>query len=360
MLLGELTATARRLALVGLAKNTGKTVAMTTVLDELAARGRRAGVTSVGRDGEERDVLDERIVKPRIRLHPDSLVATTDLLLRTSGVEHARELETGLRTSLGRVVIARLPAGGAVEVAGPASAHDVGAVTDAMLALGAEQVLIDGALDRRAGASPAFADGVVLSTGAALHRDLDEVVRRTRSAAELLRLPVATAVGDAIRLDGRLALDGTDAEIAALLRAHPEASHIAVAGALCEPFVEQVLRAARGRALTLVVADGTRVFLTRRSRDWYARQGLTIAAQTPIDLRAITVNPLAPRSHRLDSPTLRRLVAEAVPGVPVLDVMDPGYPRTISPMPREEPTPAKRPRAPRPGTSGCASRCASR
>jgi hypothetical protein len=320
MLLSELTAGAQRLAFVGLAKNTGKTVAMTTLLDELAARGRRAGVTSVGRDGEAHDALDERIAKPRIRLRAGSLVATTDLLLRASGVAHERLVETSCRTPLGHVVIARMEADGEVEVAGPTGARDVRSVADAMLAFGAAQVLVDGALDRRAGAAPAVADAVVLCTGAALHRELDEVVARTRAAAALLALPRAPAGVQAVPVDARLALDGSDADVATLLRAHPHADRLAVPGALCEPFAEQVLHAARGRALTLVVADGTRVFLTRRSREWYARQGIAIAARTSIDLRAITVNPVAPMSHRLESDALRRAVADAVPGVPVLDV----------------------------------------
>ena len=79
MLLSELTAGSRRLALVGLAKNTGKTVALTTVLRELDARDVRVGVTSIGRDGEARDVLDERIEKPAIHLRAGSLVATNYL-----------------------------------------------------------------------------------------------------------------------------------------------------------------------------------------------------------------------------------------------------------------------------------------
>ncbi len=66
--LAELTAPARRLALVGLAKNTGKTETLAALLRELQARGRRVGVTSVGRDGEERDVIDIRIEKPRVEL----------------------------------------------------------------------------------------------------------------------------------------------------------------------------------------------------------------------------------------------------------------------------------------------------
>jgi len=58
MTLGELTASDRRLALVGLAKNTGKTVALAALLRELQDNGRCVGVTSVGRDGEEHDVID--------------------------------------------------------------------------------------------------------------------------------------------------------------------------------------------------------------------------------------------------------------------------------------------------------------
>jgi len=333
--LADLTAPARRLAFVGLAKNTGKTVAMTALLSELAARGERVGVTSVGRDGEARDVLDARIAKPRVRLGAGSLVATTEPLLRASGLAHARLARTALRTPLGRVTIARLEQGGAVEVAGPPQARDVRAVGEAMLALGAERVLVDGALDRRAAASPAVADGVVLCTGAALHRDPVEVARRTRAAAELLALPLvrephvraaapSSLVGEdgaAVPFDPRIALDGDEADVAALLRRAPGARWIVLRGALCEPFAERLARAAGGRELTLVVADGTRVFLSRRDPAWYRAHGVRIAALGAIALRAITVNPVAPGSHRFAPDVLPRLVGEAVPGVPVLDVL---------------------------------------
>ena len=118
------------------------------------------GVTSIGRDGEAHDVIDARIDKPRVRLAAGSLVATTGELLRASGVAHERLAQTGVRTPLGEVVMARLSEAGTVEVAGPSAAADVRAVSDAMVELGAEQVLIDGAIDRRAASSPAVADGL--------------------------------------------------------------------------------------------------------------------------------------------------------------------------------------------------------
>ena len=96
MLLRELIASTRRLAFAGLAKNTGKTVALATLLGELAARGETVGVTSIGRDGEAHDAIDARIAKPRIHLRTGSLVATTDALLSASGVAHERIEQTGL------------------------------------------------------------------------------------------------------------------------------------------------------------------------------------------------------------------------------------------------------------------------
>jgi hypothetical protein len=67
------------------------------------------------------------------------------------------------------------------------------------------------------------------------------------------------------------------------------------------------------------------VFLARRGPSWYRRQGLSIEVLRAIELKAITVNPVAPQSHRFDSEQLRELIAAAVPDVPVLDVLDPSY-----------------------------------
>ena len=65
-----------------------------------------------------------------------------------------------------------------------------------MLAHGAEQVLIDGAIDRRAASSPEVADGLLMSTGAVLSDDIDEVVARTADAVELVRLPRRATAGN--------------------------------------------------------------------------------------------------------------------------------------------------------------------
>jgi hypothetical protein len=337
--LSDLIAPTKRLALVGLAKNTGKTETLAAILRELAERGTPVGVTSIGRDGEAHDVIDARIEKPRIVLQAGSLVASTDALVRASGLAHERLTQTGVRTPLGEVVIARLTERGAVEVAGPSTAEELGRVSEEMIGFGAEQVLIDGSIDRRAASSPAVADGLVIATGAVLGEELEQVVETTRDAVELVRLPLATVAG-AEPADGStsesteptlergLVLGAEPAEIATLLREHPGASRFHVEGALSERFLEGLLaaRTARaGRELKIVAGDPTRVFLTRHGPDWYRRQGLEIEVRRAIDLKAITVNPVAPRSHRFDSRELRELIEATVADVPVLDVLDPSY-----------------------------------
>jgi hypothetical protein len=337
--LSELIAPARRLALVGLAKNTGKTETLAAILRELAAQQKSVGVTSIGRDGEEHDVIDARIDKPRIVLQAGSLVASTGALLRASGVAHERVAQTGVRTPLGEVVIARLSEKGAIEVAGPSTAEDLREVSETMISLGAQQVLIDGSIDRRAASSPAVVDGLVMATGAVLSDDIETVVAATKDAVDLVRLPVAdddapvetsTADGDnrQIALERRLVLNAEPAAIAALLRAHTEAATFLVDGALSERFLEGLLAARTERArrgLRIVVGDPTKVFLSRRGPDWYRCQGIEIEVRRTIDLKAITINPTAPQAHRFDSQRLRELIEAAVPDVPVLDVLDSSY-----------------------------------
>ena len=339
--LHELVASTRMLALVGLAKNTGKTETLAALLREHAKAGRPIGVSSIGRDGEEHDVIDARIEKPRVQLQAGDLVATTGALLRSSGVAHEHLSRTGVRTPLGEVVLARMSKPGSVEIAGPSAAAELRSVGEEMLLLGAEQALLDGAIDRRAASSPAVADGLVMATGAILGEDIGDVVRATSDAVDLVRLPASAEEDDGnpserskagererLSLERRLVLNAEPAEIATLLREHPRASTLTVDGALSERFLEGLLAARSeraGRELRIVAGDPTKVFLSRRGTRWYARQGIAIEVRRTIALKAITVNPVAPQSHRFDSRQLRELIAAAIPDVPVLDVLDDSY-----------------------------------
>jgi hypothetical protein len=276
-------------------------------------------------------VIDRRIEKPWIELAEGSLVATTDSLLRASGLAHDLLEKTGVRTPLGRVLIARLRNGGAIEVAGPSAAADVRAVSDAMLGHGAEQVLVDGAVDRRAASSPDVADGLVLATGAVLSENIDEVVAKTKDAVDLVRLPQApeTTGPNTIVLPPYFALTCDETQIGALLDANPSATNLTTGGALPAQFLDALTRVARrgSRKLTVVAEDPTKVFLTDRGPSWYTGHNIDIHVARPIALAAITVNPVAPQSHRFDTMRLKALLRDAITGVPLFDVLEAAFPR---------------------------------
>jgi hypothetical protein len=329
-------APARRLAFVGLAKNTGKTTALAAVIPPLHARGERLGVTSIGRDGEASDILNPRIRKPAIPLPAGSLVATTQALLRASGVPHCVAAGVEHRTPLGQVVIARLLAAGSVVVAGPSTGRGSREVSEAMLELGSDRILVDGAINRRVAASPEVADGLVVATGAVLGNDAERVARRTGEAVDLVRIPVVSdamiwgmadsAVGSmfvagpdrGVAIDPQIVLGGSVAAVSALFRARSALPYVVVKGPLCESFIDGVLHASRPAEVTLVVEDCTKVFLSRRSVRWYAGRGVRIAALRSVRLCAIVVNPVAPREFQL--PELIHRVRAAIPDVPVFDV----------------------------------------
>ena len=68
---------------------------------------------------------------------------------------------TDYNTPLGRVVIGRAAEDGYAEISGPHSSLTIRDMCIEMQELGAELVLIDGSLDRRASAAPYVSDGTV-------------------------------------------------------------------------------------------------------------------------------------------------------------------------------------------------------
>ena len=85
------------------------------------------------------------------------------------------------------------------------------------------------------------------------------------------------------------------------------------------------------------------MFLNSHGVGWYRRQGIEIRATRSAPLLALTVNPVAPRSHSFESRALREGLERVLGEVPVLDVCAPDYSGATVPPPSPE-----RPYAPAP------------
>jgi hypothetical protein len=328
----------RTLAVVGLVKNAGKT----TVVNALMANCSHVfGLTSLGLDGERTDHLTG-LAKPSITPPAGTLVATTRGSLERSHYAMESLEELPFHTPLGRVIIGRATGAGAVEVSGPTTLAELSVTVARLQALGADQVLVDGAINRIGSASPRVSDGVVVATGGMVGDTLEDVLETTAGALDLLTLP---GVGPVTRqLVAEHAAAGARAvAFTAGGVAHPlelatvvgegvtvaraverlGADTLLVGGALTQEFVDDFTRVLPPRTeLRVIVRDATVLVLPPAMIGRFLRRGIRLEALTPLRVLALTVNPF-----RVPQPYQPRAffsaVADAVGDrVPLFDVVN--------------------------------------
>ena len=179
------------LAVMGMTKNTGKTVALNHLLACAAHNGVAVGVTSIGRDGEERDQVFS-FPKPPVMVWPGTLVATArDTLLRAK-VRFKTVCSTGLDSPMGEIMLIKVLEHGEMEIAGASRSTELQKIIAQLKQCGCDLVVLDGALGRSHHASPAIAEGVILATGAAIGGGVQDVIRKTRDRLAILGISQAT------------------------------------------------------------------------------------------------------------------------------------------------------------------------
>jgi hypothetical protein len=211
------------LFVVGTGKNVGKTVAMRAVAEAAAARGLHVGLTSIGRDGEAVDASDA-IAKPRLFVRSGAIVATARNLLPRHPASELIEVAPWT-TASGPVVFARVRNAAYYELAGPPTAAGIRSCVHRFSEMGANQIVVDGALDRVA-ALAGGEDAVIVAAGAAAARTVEEAVDDVRALALRLGIPRFDPSEPFVRVDGAL----TAADAARLVQAREERQVV-----VCDP-----------------------------------------------------------------------------------------------------------------------------
>ena len=317
-------------SIVGMAKNTGKTTCLNYVVHRLQEEGRRIALTSIGVDGEERDVLYDT-PKPRIVLHEGMVFITSekDFAQREFPAEILSVSER--TTPLGCLITARAKGSGKVVLSGPSNSVWLQEMIAAMQDYGVELTLVDGALSRMSLASPAVTDAMILCTGAACSAQLQELIRRTKFRCTLIDLPqVSAAFYDWLYpLDSGVWLlreeDDTPKKVAGTVFTvgndleHSLSDNLTVyaAGAVTDPFLK--LLCAYGR-IRLVVRDFSRLFVSMLTYDRFVRKGGSIEVLQKAKLLAVCTNPVSPEGAGIDPFLLRDQMQEALQ-LPVYDIV---------------------------------------
>jgi len=331
----------RTLAIVGMAKNAGKTTALNYLLEDAFDEGITLGVTSTGRDGESTDLVTGGD-KPKVYLFSDTIVSVPEKLydLAETGLEILQRTE--YRTAVGNVLICRVADSGYVQIAGPGSVVQHQRLCEDMLGYGAEIVLIDGAIDRKSIAEPETSDAIILATGAVISRSLKVVVEETVHIVSLYRselleddavrsvlsnrgqefclalvddenriniLPVKTGLGAGAFLD-----DAIDAHT----------RYVYLSGALTESVIAGI-QPKKFKDIVFVLPDPTRIFIGATKWQQLRKKGFSIRVLRNIQVAAVTVNPFSPSGYSFDPKGLRHSIAEALGDIPVFDVRMGGF-----------------------------------
>ena len=326
------------LAVMGMTKNTGKTVTLNHLLACANADKVPVGVTSIGRDGEARDQVFQ-FPKPPVTVWPGMLVATARDTLARAKVRTKPVCSTGLLSPMGEIVIVRAQEHGAMEIAGASRSTDLLALIAQLKQCGCDLVVLDGALGRSHHASPAVADAVVLATGAAIGGGIQDVIRKTRDRLSILGVPQADvamrSLTAAVFAAGGVGLwDSQDrcislsnistlnAAPALMQHAQADIKTIAVSGAVGRKlWVALMELAAHKPGLVVVVNDGTRLFVDAPELAAFARLSGQVVSHQGIRIAGVTVNPFAPQGGDFDAHALLQEARQAFAPYAVADVV---------------------------------------
>jgi hypothetical protein len=324
-------------SIVGTCKNAGKTVTLNEIINQAHENGIRLGLISTGRDGERKDVLTNT-EKPPIFVRRGTVLTTAESAIKGehAGLEIFRV--TDYNTPLGRVVIGRAAEDGYAEISGPHSSLTIRDMCIEMQELGAELVLIDGSLDRRASAAPYVSDGTVLATGAALARSISGVVEKTIHIVNMYSIPV---VEDEYIRDiaysavdmGKTALISMDGSVKYIdtvtsLRSGDVISEqleentgsVVLSGSATVDTVRDMLLNMKS-SFRIIVKDPTRIFIPASDFAILQKMGMALRVLENVNIIAITVNPYSPEGRCFEPSELLEAMRSAVPHIPVFDVI---------------------------------------
>ena len=327
----------RSVSIIGMNKNVGKTTTLNYILKE--ARGKVSlGLTSIGRDGEEIDVVTST-EKPKIYIEKNAMVATAKACLLNSDFTREIVETTDINTPMGEIVIARALSDGYVDLGGPSVNNYMSQIRDKLLKYNCDLVIIDGALNRKTFASPAITEATVLSTGAALNRSMNEVVKETIHSIELLSLPKVEdlCINKVSReilscgnigviykdntyrvLDAVTALNSSRIVVEAL---DDNVSCLVIKGVISDTLIKEIMASTvLYRDITIVAEDGTKLFINGDTYYKFTKQGGEIQVLNKINIVCVTTNPKAPYGYEF-SPKEFVYRLRDLTDIPVFDVL---------------------------------------
>ena len=296
-------------SIIGMAKNVGKTTTLNYLIERFNQSKTRLALTSIGRDGESVDVVTGT-QKPKIFIQKGTMIATAEKLLGFCDITKEILLATNINTPLGRIIIVRALSDGFVQLGGPSITSQMSELLLLLKELGADKIIVDGALNRKTLASPSVTEAAILCTGASLDRNLHTVTRETQHLVRLLTLP---------KLDDKVIL--AELEHVKDEKVTKEKNYIYISGAVSDTFVNNLIMSGTLlKGVYLIAEDASKIFIKPDTFKKLMLKKAILVVINPIHLVGLTVNPTSPYNVDFDAAEFLEKLREAIP-IPVYDVL---------------------------------------
>ncbi|MCF0207736.1 MAG: hypothetical protein HUK15_09945, partial [Bacteroidales bacterium] len=200
----------KSLSIVGMEKNTGKTECLNYIIRRLRNSGKKVAITSIGIDGESVDQVTNTH-KPEIEIFGGTTFITSEAHYNTRKITSEILNISKQSTPLGRLVTAKAVSVGKLIFSGPSNTMWLKEVIGEMQGIGIDLTIIDGALSRKSLGSPSVTECMILTTGAAVSHDTNELIRKTKFVYNLINLEEFESPINSELLDkehGIFAIDG--------------------------------------------------------------------------------------------------------------------------------------------------------
>lgn len=323
----------KSVSIVGMAKNTGKTTCLNYVLGRLEEEKCRVAVTSIGVDGEERDILYDTL-KPRILLKKSNYFITSEKHFEERELEAEILSISNKTTALGRLITAKVIKEGKVILSGPSDSIWLHDCIESLNNFKTDIVLVDGALSRMSLASPAITDAMVLCTGAACAIQLEQLIKKVKYICGLINIsqvndslyklcnPIQEGVWGVSKDGKQLEKIATSLFIGLKFNSElvEKYKYFYIAGALTESFLKTLSIEKKVSNINLIVKDFSKIFVQSATFNKFIRRGGNIQVLKKANLIAVCTNPTSPESYNYEPEVLRNAIQNEL-NIPVYDVM---------------------------------------
>jgi len=330
---------AKSVSIIGMAKNTGKTVTLNHILKLAELSNYKVALTTIGLDGEDKDKVLNNL-KPRILIWENMIIANAKQLILESKINFEILAATGIDSPLGEIVIARSKERAFVKLSGPSSKHELKLLKKELARYQPDLILIDGALDRKSFSSPALTDAAILTTGAVTADSINSIVKKVSYQTELFRLKKSQdqKINQIMaKLDSetkvliinedykkrvlklKTALNNMEA-IIPLIDSKTKAVYFN--GALVNETINNLLnKCSYLNEIEIIVNDAAHIFINSMLYNRFNAKNGSLKVKDEINLIGITINPFSPTGTYLDPIKLLKEVSKAVAPISCYEVV---------------------------------------